>query len=195
MQDPSPPVESLSGDLLTAGRTAYDQRDWTAAFDLLSRADAAAPLGAAELELLAEAAFFAAQADRRLEIMERAVAAHLAEGDPIRSANAALGLAYQLTIRGRHSLASGWTSRAERLLDGQGESYPHAFLKIMRGEEAWARGDRDAAVALATDAVGIATRTGHRDLHAMAMASLAMFRIAMGDAHGGIALLEEAALA
>jgi class 3 adenylate cyclase len=195
MQDPSRPGLDDEPNLIAAGHAAYDRHAWTEAYDLLSRADATTPLGGADLELLAEVAFFAARAHERIEIKERAFAAHQAAGDTVRAANQALGIAYELGMRGRHSLASSWTARAERLLEGQPEAYPHAFLALLRGEEAWARGDRESAITLATEAVGIATRTGDRDLHAMALASLAMFHISSGAATEGMALLEEAALA
>ena len=52
------------------------------------------------------------------ERYERAFTSHLAAGDPIRAAAIALGLAVDLAFQGRTSIASGWTRRAARLLEG-----------------------------------------------------------------------------
>jgi class 3 adenylate cyclase len=189
-----PPSDAPS-DLLRAGRDAIARHAWQDAFDLLTRADREAALPGADLEALAMAAFFAARADERLEYKERAFKAHLDADNRIRSAFVALDIAHELGMRGKGSIASSWARRAERLLEDQPESYAHAFLALIQAEMAKSTGDVETAVELATAAVDVARRTGHPDVHAMALTTLATLRIATGATTEGFALLEEAALA
>ena len=114
-------VGERTPDALQAGRAAFKERMWPEAFDRLSQADREGSLAGPDLELLREAAFFAARADVRLDITERAYAAYLAAGDRVRAAFLALELADAHVMRGNGSLASGWTRRAERLLADEPE--------------------------------------------------------------------------
>ena len=182
-------------NLAQAGRDAYARHEWPQAFDLLFEADKQTPLSGTDLESLAVAAFFAAKADQRIVFTERAFKAYEAEGNVIRAAFAALNMADNLLLKGKASLSAGWVRRAERLLDGQPESYAHAYLVNIRADLAKARGDLEAAIALASEAVGIAKRTGDPDAQAMALTTQATLMIATGNAGEGIALLEEAAFA
>jgi tetratricopeptide (TPR) repeat protein len=106
-----------------------------------------------------------------------------------------LDLAQNLILRGKVSLGSAWIRRAEQLLDGQPETYAHAFLVLERGELATRAGDIETAMSLVGEAVAIAARTAHPDLHAMALTALATMKIATGATDEGFALLEEAAFA
>lgn len=126
-------------DLVRLGRDALDRRAWTDAFELLSQADAKQPLSGADLEVLAEAAFFSARGDARVEIKERAFKAYLEEGDPVRAAYQALDVAGEHMLRGRVSIASAWARRAEPLLDGQPETYAHGYLGFVQADMAKAR--------------------------------------------------------
>jgi class 3 adenylate cyclase len=184
-----PPV-----DLVTAGRDALSRRQWREGFDLLSQASSNVQLTGADFEALADAAFFAARPDARLDALERAFAAHERADDPIRAAYAALLIADWATLRGKASVASGWTRRGERLLDGREETYAHAYLALVRGEMAKASGDPATAADLTQQAIDIAGRTNHPDMRAMGMANLAMLRIATGATREGLTLLEEAAV-
>jgi class 3 adenylate cyclase len=193
--EPAAPIEASSPDLVQAGRKALARHGWQEAFDLLERADRETALTGPALEALAEAAFFAGRSDVRVEVKERAYAAYLAAGDPVRAAYVGLDVANENGLRGRVSIASAWARRAEGLLDGQPETYAHAYLALMRSAMAKASGDVASAVGLASEAVAIATRTGHPDLRAAALTDLATLKIATGEAGEGFALLEEAAIA
>lgn len=193
MSESQTSVGDAPADLVRAGREALDRRAWNDAFDLLSQADAKQPLSGADLEVLGQAAFFAAQGELRVEIKERAFKAYLAEGDRIRAAYFALDVAGELSLRGRVSIASAWARRAEPLLDGIPETYAHGYLALVQGDMAKARGDLPAAIGLAEKAVEIAKRTGDPDLRATALTALGTLKVATGAATDGIALLEEAA--
>ena len=188
-------IQDETSDPLAAGRDAFARHDWEAAFALLSRASSApGGLAPADLEALGEAAFFAARPDARVAAVEEAVTAYLAAGDPVRAAYLAVQLADLQGMRGRTSIASGWTRRAERLLEGVPESYAHAAVATIRSEQAHLAGEVEAARSLAEEAVAIARRAGHPDVIAAALLRLAMLRIADGATREGIGLLEEAAI-
>jgi tetratricopeptide (TPR) repeat protein len=118
-----------------------------------------------------------------------------ARGDPIRAAYVALQIAAAYALREKLSVASAWTRRAERLLDGRAETYAHGYLALMRSNVAKASGDIARALELAEEAVAIGERTGHPDLQAFALTAQATLRIATGTIGEGIGLLEEAAIA
>jgi class 3 adenylate cyclase len=181
-------------DPVAPGREAYARHDWPAAFAALSRADEQHGLSGPDLEMLADAAFFAARADARLAILERAFKAYLADGNHVRAAFVALDLANNLGLRRKMSLASAWTRRAERLLDGQPESNAHSYLALVRSEMAVAEGSVDDGLDLAMEAAAIAMRTGDADLHALALSRQATIKVATGATAEGFALLEEAAI-
>jgi class 3 adenylate cyclase len=197
---PSPPApaavspEPTGSEPVQAGRDALARHAWQEAFELLTGADREGNLLGADLESLAEAAFFAAHADRESEVKERAFKAHLAEGNRVRAAYIALDIAHGHTYSGRHSIASAWTRRGERLLEGEEESYAHGFLALLRSDRARAAGETETALELAGQAVEIAKRTGNADLHAMALTELGTLKIATGATSDGFELMEEAAI-
>jgi class 3 adenylate cyclase len=194
VSEPTVPTEEAPSELVRAGRDAFGRHAWQEAFDLLTRADRENGLSGADLEVLADTAFFAGRSDVRIEVKERAFKTYQAEGDPIRAAYIAVDLANDHMLRGKTSIASGWARRAERLLDGKPETYPHGFLALIRGSMAKAAGDVPAALALAEEAFQIAIRTEHADLRATALTELAMIKIATGATAEGVGLLEEATI-
>ncbi|HEX5823692.1 MAG TPA: hypothetical protein VFY18_04455, partial [Candidatus Limnocylindrales bacterium] len=151
-------------------------------------------LSGADLERLAEAAFFAGQAARGMELKERAFKAHLDAGDEIRGAYMALEIAHDYGMSGKPSIASAWAGRGARLLEGKPESYAHGYEALVMSEKAGAAGEIDAALASAEQAVQIATRTNHADLHATALVQLGTLKIGTGAASDGIMMMEEASI-
>ncbi len=180
---------------LQAGLEALGRRDWQEAFERLSEADRAGSLSGADLEALAETAFFTAHADMGKDVKERAFKARLAEGDKIRAAYLAFDLGREYEYTGKPSIASGWVRRGEGLLDGEAETYAHGYLAGYRSDHARAIGDMEAALAYAEQAVEIAQRTANADLGAFARTSLGSIKIAGGSTIEGFNLMEEASLA
>jgi len=179
---------------LRAGQDALKRHVWEEAFELLSTADRESDLSGADLESLAEAAFFAAHANLEIEVKERAFKAHQSEGNQLRAAYVALDLARQYGYAGKASISSAWTHRAERLLEGTDETYAHGFLALVRSDAARLAGNIDAALAFAEEAVRIGARAGHADLQATALTELGTLKIATGATSDGFALMEEASI-
>ncbi|MFL5686322.1 MAG: adenylate/guanylate cyclase domain-containing protein [Chloroflexota bacterium] len=191
----SAPSDPAVPERLAAARQAIANHMWQQAFDAFVAADAERPLEGADLESLSDAAFFTANIDVRERALERAFTSHLAAGDPIRAAAIALGLAIDLAFQGRSSIASGWTRRAARLLEGTSGTYAHGYLALAMSGAARAQGRLDEALALAEDAVRIASSSTDPNLQAIALLSLGGLKIGAGDTAGGLALMEEATAA
>jgi class 3 adenylate cyclase len=195
MREPAASVEPLTSDLLREAREAVGRHAWQDAFDLFSKADREGDLSGRDLESLAETAFFTANPALELEAKERSFKAYAADGNRIRAALLALILARQYGFMGKSSIASAWSRRGERLLEGEEETYAHGYLALARSEVAQRTGEIQAALELADRAVQIGSRTGDPDLLASALTALGALRIATGEASEGIALMEEATVA
>ena len=88
-----------------AAREALDAHRWQEAFDLLTKADAAQSLEPQDIEALAKAAWFTANADLALQTRERAFRAHLDQGNTVRAAVLAYDVAREYGLRGDASIA------------------------------------------------------------------------------------------
>jgi class 3 adenylate cyclase len=188
------PVDAAApiDDRLAQARSASSRHAWQEAFDAFTAADAANPLDGDDLEKLAEAAFFTANIDARERAHERAVKAHTAVGDRTRAGAVALGLALDLAFQGRTSIASAWTQRAARLLEGEPEGYAHGFLALARSDAARYAGRLDEALQLAEEAVRIGTTASDANLQAISLVTLGRLKLGSGDTAGGLAMFEEA---
>jgi len=182
-------------DPIEVARAARGRHAWAAAFDAYTAADGIQPLGAADLEGLAEAAFFVAKPDVRLETKERAFAAHLAEGDEVRAAFLAIDIAREQGYAGKFAIAGGWVKRAERIIGTEGDTPAHGYLALVHSEAAHASGDLERATQLAERAIAISQASSDADLKAFALSNLGELKIATGDTTDGVALMEEASLA
>jgi class 3 adenylate cyclase len=189
-----PSAAAAATDPVQVGRDAMVRHAWQEAFEQLSQADREGQLSGADLESLALAAFFAARADVELAVKERAFKVHEAEGNELRAAYLALDIAREYNYSGKHSIASAWTHRAERIIGAEGETYAHGYLALIRSEAAGATGDVDTALALAEQAVSIGTRAADADLTAYALTNLGALKIASGATSDGFALMEEASI-
>ena len=176
------------------GREAYRRRAWDAAYQSLSLADLAAPLGAEDLERLATSAYLTGRDADFHRIADRAHHAHLQAGSPERAARSAFWLGLGLLLRGESAQASGWLARARRLIEGR-ECVEQGYLLLPVAEQALARGEGEAARASAASAVEIGTRFADADLVACARHVQGRALMQSGQVQPGLALLDEAMLA
>jgi class 3 adenylate cyclase len=188
-------VDQTTPDTLRDAREALGRHAWEEAFESFSQADREGDLSGPDLESLAEAAWFTARADLAIDAKERAFKAYDADGDRIRAAYIALHLAQEYSHKQQFSIASAWTRRGERLLEGEEETYAHGYLALAKSDGAREAGDIDTALELAEQAVQIGTRAGDADLQAFGLITLGSLRIATGATSDGFALMEEASIA
>jgi hypothetical protein len=109
--------------LLERAHDAAALGDWQRAFDLLMEADGDGLLGATDLPVLGEVAYAAGHLDVTIEAWERAHAACLQAGDHVAAAGAAVRVAMHILFdTALMAPVRGWLERAERLLEGRGET-------------------------------------------------------------------------
>ena len=176
-------------------RDATAHGDWQEAFDLLMEADSDGLLAPTDLPLLGEVAYAAGDLDVTIEVWERAHAACMQAGDHVAAAAAAVRLAMHLLFdTALMAPVRGWLARAERLLEGRGETPPHAWLAVVRAYERMLSGDVTGARQWARRAIEVGSR---RDPAACAIGRVAEARLLIldGDVQQGLALLDEAGVA
>ena len=181
--------------LVDQAREAVGRGDWQQAHGFLVEADANSPLGGPDLTLLAEAAYAAGHLDVTIDAWERAYAQNMRAGDDLAAAGAAVRVALHLLFdTAMMSPVRGWITRAERLLEAQGETPVHAWLAVVRNYERLLSGDFQSAREWARRAIDIGAKC---DPAAAAVGRIAEARsiILAGDVSQGLALLNEAAVA
>jgi DNA-binding CsgD family transcriptional regulator len=183
--------QRVSQDDLERGRAASEQRAWKGAYESLSRAGGAAPLGANDLELLATSAYMLGRDDEYLSFLERAHHAYLEAGDHLAAFRCAFWVGINHALRGEMGPAGGWLGRAHQLV-GEEESIERGYLLIPLVFQHEAGGDFAAAAAVAADAAAIAKRFGHEEGYALSIQAQGSMLIKAGRLKEGLALLDEA---
>jgi ATP/maltotriose-dependent transcriptional regulator MalT len=183
-------------DELTRARKAYASHAWLDAHDAFARADAGSPLEAEDLELYTTAALMLARDDEAVGILERAHHRYLERGEPVPAVCAAALIGLNLAFRGATGPASGWFSRAQRILGGQpAESAAHGYLLLPQVFRNEAAEEFEEAAAIAGRAAEIGRRHGDRDLFALALHAQGQMLVKAGRLDEGFVLLDEAMVA
>jgi ATP/maltotriose-dependent transcriptional regulator MalT len=181
-------------DKLAQGRESYRRRAWGDAYQALSLADQASPLGVEDLELLARSAYLTGRDLDFHRFLDRAHRAHQKAGDPVRAARCAFWLGLSRFLRGETAQASGWLARAQRLLEGH-DCVELGYLLLPAAEQYLAEGNGNAAHATAAGVAEIGDRFGDADLIACARHVQGRALIQQGRVQAGLRLLDEAMLA
>jgi tetratricopeptide (TPR) repeat protein len=168
---------------------------WQQAYDLLMEADADGLLAPSDLPVLGEVAYAAGYLDVTIEAWERAHAACMQAGDPVAAAGAAVRVAMHLVFdTALMAPVRGWLARAERLLEGRGETPAHAWYAVVRAYERMLTGDLSGARRWARQAIEVGSTC---DPAASAIGRVAEARLLIldGDVGQGMALLDQAGVA
>ena len=181
--------------LLDEARQAFDRHAWRLAFERLAAADSVSPLGAEDLERMAESAWWIGRLTDVITAVERAYTGYLAAGRRTDAARAALRLAAEFGHKKEPSVAAGWRRRAERLLIDEPESIAHAQLSRARFNDALGEADYVSALDHARTTYSIAERLGATDFLAMALHDQGQALIAQGEVTEGLGLIDEATVA
>jgi len=187
-------VEVLE-DPLAAGLEAMRRHAWIEAFDLLQKADRSSALAPEHLEVMAEAAWWAARPDEGIDALERAYALYLERDNRARAGYVALCLAREYGGKRASSVAAGWFRRAQSLFESQPEGKDHGLYFVRGSAAAESRGDLDEAIDLAQHALEIGTRFGDRDVQAYALLYKGTCLVEKGEVAEGLALIDEATMA
>ena len=181
---------------LERGRDLCARRAWGDALAALAAADRAAPLAAADLELLALAAYMLGRDDDYVLALERAHRAHLDAGDPARAAGCAFWIGLNLFPRGEAGPAMGWFGRGRRLIEQAGvDCVQRGYLLIPELLGHVGAGDAQAAQAVATEAAEIAARFGDPDLFSLVVQEQGHALVRQGRIEEGLRLIDETMVA
>ena len=178
---------------LKRAREAYARRAWEDAYQLLTALDRASPLAPEDLRLLSWAASMTGRDGELLSLLERIHHLLLDQDRPIDAARVAFWLGYRLGALGKPGEASGWLSRAERLLARSGRPcVEEGYLKLPAAQRHLAQNACDEAFAAGAEAATIAERFAEPDLFALARSLQGRARLRQGRIREGLALLDEA---
>ncbi len=184
-----------AGEIARA-REAAHRLAWADAYAALALADQSSLLAAADLELMATAAYLLGRLEDCHKAMQRASRAHVESGDPRRAARCVFWVAFTLLLQGDVAQASGWLARASRLLEHERrECAEHGFLMLPEVLQAIMMGDYAKASAAAARAAEIGARVGDADLLALALHFHGRALVTDGRMGEGLALLDEAMVA
>lgn len=181
-------------DPLIQGREACERRAWSEAYELLSRADVHASLGACDLERLATSAYLIGRDDEFLKAMDRAHRGFVRTGDSVGAARCAFWLGLTLQFRGESGQATGWLVRARRLVEGR-DCAEQGYLLLPVAEQQLGAGDFAESHATATSAATTGERFRDADLIAAARHLQGRALMQQGQMVTGLALLDEAMIA
>jgi ATP/maltotriose-dependent transcriptional regulator MalT len=174
-------------------RRFFEQRAWGEAYRLFEAADRDAPLDPEDLERLATATYLMGRDEESEAFRARAHQLFLARDDREGAARAATWLAFGLQQRGARAPASGWFTRAERILDDAHlDSATRGLLLIRSAIQLTVQGNPAAGHEAFAQAAEIANRFGDRDLASLACSGRGRALILLGKIAEGVALLDEA---
>jgi ATP/maltotriose-dependent transcriptional regulator MalT len=178
---------------LAEARHRFAVRAWGAAYDGLRAADASQPLGPADREALALAAFLTGHESEAETAREQAHDDFLAVGDPEGAARVAFWLALALVLRGEEARGAGWFGRAKRVLDegGRPDSVWHGYLLVPRAMALLFGGRASEALPVHEAALAVAAQHADADLRLLALHGHGQALIALGDVEAGLAELDE----
>ena len=181
---------------LEQARAAYGRREWALARAAYLGARAVAPLSAEDMAALSDAAWWEGAIDESLSACEEAYRMFLHGDDPRprRAAMLAIDIGFSWYLRGEDAMGSGWISRAERLLEGEGDCAELGYLQSLAIDECLGAGDFDAATEAARTVAAIGARHGDDTLLSYALVGEGIALIKQGRVRDGLAALDEAML-
>jgi tetratricopeptide (TPR) repeat protein len=177
---------------LAEASEAVTRYAWGEAFQLFAAADAVAPLGADELDQMAECAWWIGKMRHCMALRERAYETHRKQGNHARAAHVAIDLAQHYGDLGERGTATAWLQNATRLLEGQPENAEHGWLSFARSIAARDDGDLETAVRCAEEAELLGARHGDKDLFALGHAFQGIALVYTDDPERGLPMVEEA---
>jgi tetratricopeptide (TPR) repeat protein len=184
-------TDAVDETVVQRAHNAASRGDWGAAFELFMSADADGLVRPDDLPVLGEVAYAAGHLDVTLEVWERAYALCVEGGDTDAAAGAAVRVAMHLLFdTALMAPVRGWLARAERLLEGRGETPANAWLAVVRTYERMLSGDLSGARPWARRAIELGSEV---DPAACALGRVADARLLIlaGEVEQGMALLDE----
>lgn len=178
---------------LEKGREAFQRSAWSDAYRHLGSADDDKALPPSDLMRLATAAYLIGANQEGIEALTRAHRTWLDTSEVARAARCACLLGFMLVESGEFPRATGWFSRAQRILDdAQLDCAERGYVLLPTGIRQVTGGDAPGALRTFTEAVSIGKRFQEPELVAFARHGQGRARIRARDVEEGLALLDEA---
>jgi DNA-binding CsgD family transcriptional regulator len=179
---------SIAEARLADAWAAFARADWDAAGRVFQEVVDTEP-SAEAFDGLGQALLWAGDEERAVEVRAKAFGAYRRERNPEAAANVAWHLAAEYRIAGNPSLANGWLSRAERILEECGECPARGWVQIELSKRSASPEDAERH---ALEAMELSRRIHDVGLEAAALSHAGLARVSMGDVEPGLALLDEA---
>ncbi len=180
---------------LERGRELLRKQAWSNAFTQLTAADRETPLESMDLVALGQAAYLIGRETEGAEFLARAHQGFLGRGETQPAARCAFWLGFTLLISGERAQASGWLSRADRLLEDCPDCAEKGYLHLPVGYSSVHGGDAVTAYKAFAQAAKIGERFGDTDLVTLARQGQGRALIRQGEIARGVSLLDEAMVA
>jgi ATP/maltotriose-dependent transcriptional regulator MalT len=180
--------------LVEQARTAHREHRYDAAYDALRSARELGALGPEDLHRLADAAWWLGLMPECLRITELAHRDFLESGHLDRAATHALDMGGMLAMRGELALASGWLSRARRLLEGLPVGPAHGTLWYVELSFALEEGQLDEAMRMAQELRRLGQEHGRDDYVALGQLAEGLVLLRSGRVAEAFGRLDEAML-
>lgn len=180
---------------LELGRQAHQRQEWGQAFALLGDLDAHEPLGADDLELLAEAASMLGRGDDDVQLLRRAFLAHAEEGEVGSALRCGYWLCKSLAWAGEFAQAGAWMAKARRLAQADPGCRECGYLLMLDAEGCLRAGRHAEMLTLAKRLAEVAGEGADGDLAAGTAMTLGGALILNGEIESGLTHLDEAMVA
>lgn len=148
-----------------------------------------------DLVELGQAAYLIGRESKGSEFLARAHQGFLGQGAIQPAARCAFWLGFTLLLSGERAQASGWLSRADRLLEGSLDCAEKGYLQLPVGYISVHTGDAVTAYKAFGQAAKIGERFGDTDLVTLARQGQGRALIRQGEIARGVSLLDEAMVA
>lgn len=178
---------------LASAREAFERREWAAAYEALTGADADGRLDSDDLARWGTAAFLLGRWHDAVRTLQRAHTAYLADGDRTSAARCAFHIGMTLRFHRESAAAAGWFARGLRLVEAEPEPCAErAYFLVPQVFERAHAGDIAGSVATAAEIHRVGVATGNPDLMAFGLHNQGRGLVALGRAAEGLALMDEA---
>jgi DNA-binding CsgD family transcriptional regulator len=179
-------------DELEQARSDYERGDWAAALDIWSDL-APDDMSADDLHAAGLAAYLLGRRDSSVDFHQRAFTLYQQAGAVAGALRCCFHLASIFGGGGEHALKSGWTARAERLLDDADvDAVEHGYVALLQMYRYLELGELPHATEAAEAATVVGRRHRDADLLALGLSSQGRLAIYSGRIAAGLALLDEA---
>ena len=172
---------------LFQARQAFRDKAWNEAYNCLSDAASQHPLNAADLELLAVAAYLLGKTVESTERWSQAHATYLNSGHTLRAIRCGFWLGFMLLNTGEPARGSGWIARAKRLLDQENVScVEQGYLLLPVALQCLAGGRPAEALQVFEQAGKFGGAFREADLLALSLLGRGQALIRLGQAQAGL---------